>query len=322
MNFAHNDTLPYPFVDEIFPDEDGVGYALRMADANALSFHQLATHLASPGHCYLPCSAAPALAFMFGGTSELIARALVRRHFEDGITVADFAEHRFLRPKHLRQLRPQLCPFCLLEHGHARASWSITMMCCCTEHEVCLIDQCVCGRSISWRRRSLLICECGRMLLGSASPTHPATKEALAICRQIEYLLGKAHFRLQSQLDSDLAVFDDISLDTFLRLVWALGSSGHERGGGIQHILHTISTPFEAMLAADRAYNRIRRLISGREVASFYRWLPQLISIEEEAVTLPDRRLMSSILARIRPRPPAARRINRNGPIQSSLFEE
>ncbi|WP_429342355.1 TniQ family protein [Paraburkholderia sp. GAS42] len=322
MNFAHNDTLPYPFVDEIFPDEDGVGYALRMADANALSFHQLATHLASPGHCYLPYSSAPEIAFMFGGTSELIARALVRRHFEDGITVADFAEHRFLRPKHLRQLRPQLCPFCLLEHGHARASWSITMMCCCTEHEVCLIDQCVCGRPISWRRRSLLVCECGRMLLGSSNSTHPATKGALAICRQIEYLLGRAHFRLQSQLDSELAVFDDISVDTFLRLVWALGSSKCERGGCTQHILHAIPTPLEAMLTADQAHNRIRRLLSGRDVASLCLWWPQLISIEEEAVTLPDQRLILSILARIRPRPPSARRINRNGPVQPSLFEE
>ncbi len=33
VNFAYNDTLPYPFADEIFPDEDGVGYALRMAQA-------------------------------------------------------------------------------------------------------------------------------------------------------------------------------------------------------------------------------------------------------------------------------------------------
>lgn len=195
-------------------------------------------------------------------------------------------------------------------------------LCCCTEHEVCLIDQCVCGRSISWRRRSLLVCECGRMLLGSVRPTRPVTKGALAICRQIEYLLGKAHFRLQSPLDDDLTVFDDISVDTFLRLVWALGGSRRETGGGTPHILHAIPTPFEAMLTADHAYNRIRRLLSGRDIASLHRWLPQLISIEEETVTSLDQRLMSSILARIRPRAPAARRINRNGPRQSSLFEE
>ncbi|WP_179214118.1 TniQ family protein [Paraburkholderia caledonica] len=321
MNFAYNDTFPYPFVDEIFPDEDGVGYALRLAQANALSFHQLATFLASPGHCYLPYCSAPALGFMFGGTPEFIARALVRRHFEAGITVADFAEHRFSRPKHVRQSRPQICPFCLLERGHARASWSITMMCCCTEHKVCLIDQCSCGRPISWRRRSLLVCECGRSL-GDATPVHPATRGALAICSQIEYLLGPAHFRLQSSLDSDLAIFDDVSVDTFLRVVWALGHSTCQSRRGTQHILHAIPTPSEAMLTADEAYNRIKHLLSRRNVASLHRWTHQLISIHEEAVTLPDQRLLSSILAKITPRPPVARRIDRNGPVQSSLFEE
>lgn len=321
MNFPHNGTNPYPFRDEIFPDEDGVGYALRMGDANALTFHQLAVHLATPGHLYLPYSAAPSLAFMFGGTTSLISRALVRRHFLDGVTAADFMGYRFSRPKHLRQTYPQVCPICLLDDRRTQASWSITLMCCCTKHNICLVDRCVCGRPVLWRRRSLLVCECGRTVFGLGRTSRRATSGALAICQQIEYLLGNAHFRLRSQPDGILSIFDDVTLDTFLRLVWALGHSDIERSGSAQGNLNAILTPLEAELVDERAYNHIRELTVERRPGGRL-WRHHLASIAKDAVTTPDRQILASIVTRLTAPSRGNQRKRGTNFIQLNLWDE
>ncbi|WP_425551645.1 TniQ family protein [Burkholderia seminalis] len=322
MNFPYNNTHPYPFSDDIFPDEDGVGYALRMCDANALSFHLLAAALASPGHCYLPYKSTQALAFMFGGTPKLVARALVRRQFEDGITTADYLDQTFLRPKHLRQTCPQICPFCLHEDRRALASWSLTMMCCCTKHEICLVDRCACGRPISWRRRSLLVCECGREFYNSILSPHSALKGALAVCRQLEYLLCSANFRLHSPTDGALSIFDDVTPDVFVRLVWTMGSLDTRCAVCKPRSLSSFPTSLEVMRIADNAYREIQTLRTGRRDIRRSHWLPHLKSILDDTVTLAEHRLILSIVEKISSRPTSIRMPRRDAPVQLSLFEE
>lgn len=322
MNFPYDNTHPYPFPDDIFPDEDGVGYALRMCDANALSFHLLATALASPGHCYLPYKATQALAFMFGGTPQLIARALVRRQFEDGITTADYLDQTFLRPKHLRQTCPQICPLCLHEDRRALASWSLTMMCCCTKHEICLVDRCACGRPISWRRRSLLVCEYGQEFYDSIRSHQPALKGAIAICRQLECLLCSANFRLRSSTDGALSIFDDVTPDVFVRLVWTIGSLDAPCAVCRPRSLSSFPTSLEVMRIADNAYREIQTLRTERREIRRSHWLPHLKSIFDDTVTLAEHRLILSIVEKISSRPTSIRKPRRDAPVQLSLFEE
>jgi hypothetical protein len=151
-------TVPYPIQDEVEPDEDGVGFVLRMATVNGITFNQLARKLASPGHLYLPAVASSALAFMFGCSPIRLEQAFVKPYFRGDISQgAAFLGHQFLRPYLLKQAHPQLCPGCLAETQRAHAAWSVALVTCCPDHRVKLIDRCMCGRRVSWRRPSYLV---------------------------------------------------------------------------------------------------------------------------------------------------------------------
>lgn len=321
MNFAYNDTNPYPFSDDIFADEDGVGYALRMADANALSFHKLAVHLTSSSLSYLPYESAPALAFMFGGTARYIEKALVRPHAENGARAADYAGQTFLRRRHLRQTHPQICPTCLFEEQRALASWSLTMMCCCTRHKTCLVDRCACERPISWYRKSLLVCSCGRIVFDAHKKQLPAPDGALAICQQIEYLLGPAHFRLRPP-DSVLSIFDGTTLDTFLRLVWAIGNFAGNCSISKPRILEAFPAPSHVMHIADTAHHRIQTLLTRRPSTSLRLWIPDLISVADDVANPADQALVVSLIERIRPANLKVRNVRGLPVAQGRLFED
>ncbi|WNC89123.1 TniQ family protein [Paraburkholderia sp. FT54] len=216
------DANSYPNQDEIELYEDGMGYALRMATANGLTFSELARTFASPGHCYIPARASGALALMFGCTPARLQRAFVARYFREGHHTARFLTLEFLRPYHLRQNVPQICPLCIEIYKKAKASWSISIITCCTEHKTQLLDRCGCGRKLSWRRPSIDFCECGSRLASTDQKCQPASWQELEASNQMEFLLGQVRFRLAGS-ERTLACFDGVTADTFARLVWAFG---------------------------------------------------------------------------------------------------
>ncbi|WP_425530625.1 TniQ family protein, partial [Stenotrophomonas maltophilia] len=69
-----------------------------------------------------------------------------------------------MRPYHLRQAHPQICPACIGENHRALATWSIGLGTACPKHGLRLRDRCQCGRPLCWRRPALDICECGLSL--------------------------------------------------------------------------------------------------------------------------------------------------------------
>jgi hypothetical protein len=257
---TRTEILPFPCQDEIDANEDGVGFALRMATMNGLSFNDLARHLASRGHLYLPASAAVAVASMFGGSPTRVLSAFVERYFRGELHGARFLGHEFLRTYHLRQTRPQVCPACLGAGTHALAVWSIGMVTSCPEHGIRLLDQCVCGRPVSWRRPSLTFCECGRLLSVASQPCCQADRRELAISHQIMHLLGPEHCRC-IPADRLMKTFDSVSVDTFVRLIWIFGIVGADANRASPRCISRVLPTPDSSGVCIRAYDRIAHLL-------------------------------------------------------------
>lgn len=260
------ETIPFPCQDEIDANEDGVGFALRMATMNGLSFSELATHLASPGHLYLPADTAGAIAFMFGSNPARVTSAFVERHFRGNLHGARFLGHEFLRTYHLRQTRPQVCPACLGAGSHTLAAWSIGMVTSCPAHGIRLLDHCVCGRPVRWRRPSIACCECGRLLSDANQPCEKADQRELAISQQVMYLLGPHHYQPRPN-DRTLEMFNGVSVDTFVRLIWIFGIVGADTKRTLPRCTNRVLPTVESSGVCIRAHERISRLLDTQRAA-------------------------------------------------------
>ncbi|PMS16463.1 hypothetical protein C0Z18_23110 [Trinickia dabaoshanensis] len=315
-------TAPYPRQDEIDADEDGVGFALRMATRNGITFNELARQLASPGHLYLPSQSVGAIALMFGCTPIRLHRAFVQRYFRGESYGAQFLGHEFQRPYFLRQTRPQICPACLRERTRALAAWSICLITACPFHGIRLLDRCSCGRPVCWRRLSVEFCECGRLLTDRNQRIKQADPRELVISSQAMYLLGSNHFRLRPD-DAMFGVFDGISIDTFLRLIWVFGivTEGERapRAGCISRILPTS----DASTVCCRAFDRLARVIGAtKNVVEIDVHQTALEALRLDCISRPDIQLVESLAARLKCNSRRGGTSIRQPNRQFSLFEE
>lgn len=220
---------PLPESDDIWPEESGNGYALRMLGRNSLAFSELAELVASIGHRYLASSAAPYIAFLFGAQASQVRRAIPELFVRRGKTEVHFMGHLLTRPYLVRHTRPQLCPICIEEKGYAKAVWDLALATACSEHEVHLVDRCsTCSRAISWRRPGLLTCMCGDAFISPRG--QPAERlEVWFNCCLEDKFSRRPGVR---QVDGLGTTFlDSLGLDVMMRLVRSLGiSSALENG--------------------------------------------------------------------------------------------
>ncbi|MEF2250561.1 TniQ family protein [Ralstonia solanacearum] len=300
------ETMPYPRQEEISSEEDGVGFALRMAIANGLTFCDLARHLATPGHLYLPATACGSVAFMFGCTPERLKRAFVVRESHQGAQSANFLDHHFLRPYHLRQGSPQLCPACLEENHRALAAWSVCLVTSCPKHGLRLQDQCQCGRSIRWRRPALDICECGLCLTTRDQVPVVADARELAVSRHIADLLNAAPGELVVRTASCLPIgFGNLSIDTFLRLFWIFGIVDSLQAEDHPRCANRCLSTDEAAALVRRAFDRLASLVTRRASFEPVRIpMPALRALYEDCTTQDDLRCLSSLISRLHKRAP------------------
>ncbi len=300
------ETMPYPRQEEISPEEDGVGFALRMAIANGLTFCDLARHLATPGHLYLPATACGSVAFMFGCTPERLKRAFVVRESHQGAQSADFLDHHFLRPYHLRQTCPQLCPACIEEDHRALAAWSVCLVTSCTKHGLRLQNRCQCGRSIRWRRPALDICECGLCLTTRDQVPVVADARELAVSRHIADLLNAAPGQLAVRTASCLPTgFGNLSIDTFLRLFWIFGIVDSLQAEDHPRCANRCHSTDEAAALVRRAFDRLASLVTRRPYCEPVRIpIPALRALYDDCTTQDDLRCLSSLISRLHKRAP------------------
>ena len=301
------ETTPFPRQDEIAPDEDGVGFALRMATANGLSFRELAGHLASPGHLYLPAHASDTVAFMFGCTPSRLKNAFVVRQCHRGTQTADFLGHRFLRPYHLRQGSPQVCPACFAEDRVARAIWSVCLVTSCPLHGNRLLDRCQCGRPTRWRRPALDICECGRRLTTADQRVTRADPRELAVSCQVASLLEPACNQISQRLAKLLPCgLEGLSVDAFLRLFWIFGIVGPGQSRDHPRCANRCLPTAEAADVVCRAFDRLVPVIANRPSKEPLRVpMPALQALYDECTLTADVRFIGSLIARLQKRFPS-----------------
>ncbi|AHG65260.1 TniQ family protein [Advenella mimigardefordensis] len=254
---------PLPIQDDLKPDESGNGYALRMTEANGIQFSQLARSMASLGHRYLPNEVAGKIAYLFGGNPIDVGKAIPKSYREKGHIITVFKDCILTRPYHVRRSWTQVCPLCLLNTGFAQALWELSLVTACPVHYTRLLDQCPkCFRKLTWRRPSLLECNCGMRLEG-AELEAPSEAE-LWLSSTLFCLLSD--IRMSPERGIPYAFLANLSLDVLVRLIRALGiSSGPEhvsnfRPGKLTRVLSSK----EAVQVVQRAFLRISDLYEDR----------------------------------------------------------
>ncbi|WP_232295847.1 MULTISPECIES: TniQ family protein [Ralstonia] len=272
-----------------------------MAIANGLTFSELAQHLASPGHCYLPATACGSVALMFGCTPARLQRAFVVRSFQHEALAADFLDHHFLRPYHLRQAHPQICPACIGENHRALATWSIGLGTACPKHGLRLRDRCQCGRPLCWRRPALDICECGLSLTTRDQVTVIADARELAVSSHIADLLAPTPCPLAARPASCLPIgLGNLSIDTFLRVLWIFGIVDAQQPHDHPKCANRSLSTDEAAAVVCRAFDRLVPLIARRPSREPIRLpMPALRALYEECTTQDDLRCLSSLISRL-----------------------
>lgn len=210
---------PFPAQDRLKSGESGSGYGLRMACRNGLSFGELAEVVESPGHRYLSARSVKYVAYLFGTCPTELARAMPIGIRERGRDMVVFQDVLFTRPYLLRHAWPRICPVCIFEDGFAKAYWEVSIVTACWKHRCRLLDECFyCGRKISWRRPGLLDCFCGASYVDQVVKANDSTELELCAC-------------IDQKLNNDSSfgtptcrpLFQLLSLNSLLRLIWSLG---------------------------------------------------------------------------------------------------
>jgi hypothetical protein len=146
-------------------DESSMGYLRRLAVANCLlGWKELASIAqVSPSRSGLL------------GRPEFVAQTLGLEPAWTGQLAATENKARAWRGLQ-RGLRDAICPHCLLESVHLRASWEHVFVTACTTHRITLVDRCEkCSAHLAQNRPSIEQCACGHDLrLHTAEPAAPA----------------------------------------------------------------------------------------------------------------------------------------------------
>lgn len=210
---------PFPEQDQLRDDESGNGFALRMAGRNGLEFSDLANLMESPGHRYLSARSAKYLAYLFGADPTALIRATPMQARQNGRDVVVFEDCIFTRPYLIRHAWPRICPLCLAGDGYAKSYWELSLATVCWCHRVRLIDECFsCGCPISWRRPGMLSCYCGATYLDQGVDAADEQALELSACFARKLTGGSI-----SSYPMARPLFEGLSLNVLMRLVWSLG---------------------------------------------------------------------------------------------------
>lgn len=214
-----------------YPDESGLGFLLRVAEANGYENHSWIIETAGIGS-RPPADRSIAIERL-AGLLEMPVQGLVGTlYFTTSTTLGpgyrDFFGHRIGRP-FVNRAKPRVCPHCLEERGYLSAMWDLAPVAICLRHGCWLIDTCRrCRRRLSWSRSSVGKCRCGARLVhnGTREVGEPSVSTAL-IHRAAGERFGDA-----GGVDWPRGVFEPSSLHQVLELVMDAGVAS--RAGGFR----------------------------------------------------------------------------------------
>ena len=116
------------------------------------------------------------------------------------------------------------CSMCLCEGGYWRIGWELLFFDVCPAHGCWLIDHCDrCGSAITWKRQSLIQCDCGHPYANSNACKAPESNRLLA------YDLQRKFFG--QRLTSEMLPIQGQSFDQATRLIRFLGTYSQDYAG-------------------------------------------------------------------------------------------
>lgn len=156
------------------PDESPLGYYRRLASANALSGWQELARL---------CEVAITKGALFARPEYVAASLVLDPAWAIDATGKDDVARGW---RGLRRSRADaMCPHCLRESAHIRATWEHAYVVACPTHEVVLCESCdACGARLRASREHIAFCDCGHDLRQNA--TTPATSAQLWLAQLLQ----------------------------------------------------------------------------------------------------------------------------------------
>lgn len=161
-----------------FPTESLFGYVLRLTEANGYdSTTTILSHMdATHSDVHTSASFLDRLAEATGALEFSYPELSYRDHAFDGIV-----EHMLLgkavtyshRISPFNHEQPKLCAQCVEDKGHIEAFWDLRFAVACPAHGTVAVRSCTCGKNLSWKRRNLTTCGCGKSYRSVAAAAAP-----------------------------------------------------------------------------------------------------------------------------------------------------
>lgn len=216
-------------------NESTTGYLLRLSDANGFASLLDLDHLA---RIEGGTAGIASVGSMLPGTSLQSLRGSVTRfrHLKS-------RDPGGLDLNHWNGRRPRYCPLCLSSEPYWRGAWDLSLMVACPIHRTQLCDSCPsCCRPLSWRRRHLLTCDCGRRFADTSAMK--ATDSCAAICTRLLAALTETPGQYPMLADvrgEDLALSDFLAVCAFLGGYVSQTASKPTKVANLDHI--SVATP-------------------------------------------------------------------------------
>jgi hypothetical protein len=183
-----------------------MGYRLRLAGANLMSIvEMMRIHVCPAG---MPCP-------------------LCSRHWGQGASVGADSLRAASGPVHEERRwvtgHSRVCAKCLLDRRITHESWEILFVDVCTLCGSRLRDRCAtCKALLTWKRSTLLFCDCGAPLFSSASQTAPPNS----------FLLSKVLYELaRDEKNIGIPVLQGLDFEQATTLVRLFGAYAVNRPG-------------------------------------------------------------------------------------------
>lgn len=258
----------FPNHDQIHDEESGPGYVLRMCDLNLVQFCDISNILGLTGFTYIPDNRIPEICRLFGANHSKLVPRFVAQSKQKSVVTTFVLGHKLQKPYLARQRHPQICPHCLASKRIVQLAWDITLVTACHIHHNQLIDSCAqCGRKITWRRSSLINCQCGASFLPMHQPSKLASKAEIFASR----LIWEKLFGIFEPKNHSLSFLNHLQLDTALRLIWSFGQledDGHSLSVRPGKVPSTAIAGQVVQKGIERIYKTLNHQVKRRKLSS------------------------------------------------------